>query len=51
MNGYSTSAINIEQPCIHDVRVDTQSGQIITYCTKCGAILDTKSVYRPYGGI
>lgn len=51
MNNYNTTAIKIEQPCIHDVRVDTQSGQIITYCTKCGAILDTKPVYKPYGGI
>lgn len=51
MKDTSTTAINIELPCVHDVRVDTQNGQIITYCAKCGAILDTKPVFKPYGGI
>jgi hypothetical protein len=48
---YDTTAVSIEQPCVHDVRVDIQNGQLITYCAKCGAILDTKPVLRPYGGI
>lgn len=51
MKDTNTTAINIKPPCYHAVRVDTQNGQIITYCTKCGAILDTKPVFKPYGGI
>jgi hypothetical protein len=34
MKETSSTAINIESPCDHDVKIDIQNGQIITYCSK-----------------
>lgn len=28
--------------CEHDISIKVENGMIITYCKKCGAILDTK---------
>jgi hypothetical protein len=44
MNTYNTSAINIEPPCTHNVDVRIEGGQVITFCTKCGMILDTQPI-------
>lgn len=44
MNDYSTSAINIPEPCTHNVDVRIENGNVITFCTKCGMILDVQPI-------
>ena len=44
MNSYNTSAINIEPPCTHNVDVRIENGNVITFCTKCGTILDVQPI-------
>lgn len=35
--------------CKHEVEIKLENGNIITYCKKCGAILDTKPAHTgPY---
>ena len=33
--------------CEHQVTTKVENGMIITYCAKCGAILDSKMVETP----
>lgn len=33
--------------CEHQVNTKVENGMVITYCTKCGAILDTKVCSAP----
>ena len=48
-NGYDTTDANIKLiSCNHNTKVDVVDGIIITYCSKCGEILDTKPVMIQY---
>ena len=44
MNTYNTTAPIIEQPCTHNIDVRIEGGQVITFCTKCGMILDVQPI-------
>lgn len=30
--------------CKHEIKIETKNGNIITYCSKCGKILDSKPI-------
>lgn len=30
--------------CKHEIKIETRNGNIITYCSKCGKILDSKPI-------
>jgi len=48
-NEYNTTDANIRLvSCNHNVNVDVVGDIIITYCSKCGEILDTKPVMIQY---
>lgn len=32
--------------CNHQIKVKNENGMIITYCAKCGKILDSKSCFN-----
>lgn len=44
MKLYGTSAANTPEPCTHNINVRVEGGQVITFCTKCGMILDTQPI-------
>lgn len=48
-NKYNTTDATVRlESCNHNVNVDVVNGLIITYCSKCGEILDTKPVKVHY---
>jgi hypothetical protein len=40
----TTSATHIFIECVHTVDLKVEGGKVITFCTKCGAILDIRPV-------
>lgn len=42
MRTYSTTAANTPEPCTHDIDVRIENGNVVTFCTKCGMILDVQ---------
>lgn len=45
MNNYNnTTAVYVLEPCTHNVDVRIENGNVITFCTQCGMILDIKPI-------